>query len=61
MSLDGIVGLSVIEQCRQSFGTAIARDEFEGEFYANGAVLSQAILMDGRIRSTRRCSGSRIR
>lgn len=51
MSLDGIVGLSVIDQCRQSFGTAIARDEFEGEFYANGAVLSQAILMDGRIRS----------
>jgi hypothetical protein len=32
-------------------GTAIARDEFEGEFYANGAVLSGLVEMEGRIRS----------
>lgn len=51
MSRDGLVGMSPIETCRQSLGTALARDEFEGEFYANGAVLSQAILMEGRIRN----------
>jgi hypothetical protein len=46
--------MSVIEQCRQSLGTAIARDEFEGEFYANGGVFSQVVYMKGRIRPTRR-------
>lgn len=51
MSLDGICGLSVIETCRQSIGTAIARDEFEGEFYANGGIFSQVVYMKGRIRS----------
>lgn len=51
LSLDGLVGLSVIGQCRNALGTAIARDEFEGEFYANGAVLSGLIEMEGRIRS----------
>jgi hypothetical protein len=34
--------MSVIEACKTSLGTALARDEFEGKFYANGAVLSQA-------------------
>jgi hypothetical protein len=42
------VGLSVVEQCRNPLGTAIARDEFEGEFYANGAVLSRLVEMKGR-------------
>lgn len=51
MSLDGLVGLSVIDACRQSLGTAIARNEFEGEFYKNGAVLSGVVEMQGRIRS----------
>jgi HK97 family phage portal protein len=50
-SIDGIVGLSVIDYQRQSLGTAIARDEFEGEFYANGAVLSGLIEMDDTIKS----------
>jgi HK97 family phage portal protein len=39
-SLDGIVGESVISRCRQSFGTVIAREEFEGTFYKRGAVHS---------------------
>jgi HK97 family phage portal protein len=51
MSMDGLTGMSVIEQCRNPLGTAIARDEFEGEFYANGAVLSGLVEMEGRIRS----------
>jgi HK97 family phage portal protein len=50
-SLDGITGMSVIEACKTSLGTALARDEFEGGFYARGAVLSQAIEMEGRIKS----------
>jgi len=49
-SLDGITGMSVIEACKTSLGTALARDEFEGGFYARGAVLSQAVEMDGRIK-----------
>jgi HK97 family phage portal protein len=51
LSMDGLTGMSVIEQCRNPLGTAIARDEFEGEFYANGAVLSGLVEMEGRIRS----------
>ncbi|MBA3688483.1 MAG: phage portal protein [Chloroflexi bacterium] len=39
-SLDGVVGLSVIQTCRGTLGTAVARDEFEGVFYARGATLS---------------------
>lgn len=50
-SLDGITGMSVIEACKTSLGTALARDEFEGGFYARGAVLSQVIEMDGKIKS----------
>jgi HK97 family phage portal protein len=50
-SIDGITGMSVIEACKTSLGTALARDEFEGKFYANGAVLSQAIVMDGSLKN----------
>ena len=39
-SLDGVVGESVISRCRQSFGTVLAREEFEGTFYKRGAVHS---------------------
>lgn len=49
-SLDGITGMSVIEACKTSLGTALARDEFEGTFYARGAVLSQVVELEGRIR-----------
>jgi HK97 family phage portal protein len=51
LSMDGLTGMSVIEQCRNPLGTAIARDEFEGEFYANGGVFSQAVYLKGRVRS----------
>ncbi len=51
MSLDGIVGLSVVQACASSFGTALARDEFEGVFYQRGAVFSGRVEMDGQLRS----------
>lgn len=51
MSLDGIVGLSVISACRGALGTALARDEFEGGFYERGAVLSGVVTMPGHIRN----------
>ena len=51
MSGDGLTGLSVIENCRQTFGTALARDEFEAEFYRRGAVLSAVLEMDGTIKN----------
>jgi HK97 family phage portal protein len=50
MSLDGIIGLSPIDYWKQSIGTALARDEFEGEFYRNGAVLSGALHMKNSVR-----------
>jgi HK97 family phage portal protein len=50
-SLDGITGMSVIEACKSPIGTALARDEFESGFYARGAVLSQVIEMEGKIKS----------
>lgn len=34
---DGLVGLSPIGVARQTIGTAIARDRWEGDFYGNGA------------------------
>lgn len=48
-SLDGLVGESVISRVRQSFGTALARDEFEGEFYGNGAVMRLGIEHPGKL------------
>ncbi len=51
LSIDGQIGMSVIEACKTSLGTALARDEFEGKFYANGAVLSQALEYPGMIKS----------
>ena len=51
MSLDGIVGLSVVQACASSFGTALARDEFEGVFYQRGAVFSGRVEMDGQLKN----------
>lgn len=49
MSLDGLTGESVIGRARNAFGTALARDEFEGGFYQRGAVLSGVIQHPGRV------------
>ena len=49
LSLDGVCGESVITSARNAFGTAIARDEFEGGFYQRGAVLSGVVEHPGQI------------
>lgn len=51
LSLDGIVGLSVIDQCKAGLGSALARDEFEGVFYKRGTVLSGLVQMENRVKS----------
>ena len=49
LSLDGLIGESVISRCRNALGTALARDEFEGGFYNRGAVLSGIIEHPGKL------------
>jgi HK97 family phage portal protein len=51
LSLDGIVGMSVIEHCRNPLGSALARDEFEGRFYRQGTVLSGVVQMKGSVKN----------
>jgi HK97 family phage portal protein len=51
LSLDGIVGMSVVDHCRSPIGAALARDEFEGRFYRQGTVLSGLVQMQGTIKS----------
>jgi HK97 family phage portal protein len=49
LSCNGIWGDSVISAAKNVFGTAMARDEFEGGFYARGAVLSGVIEHPGKL------------
>jgi HK97 family phage portal protein len=49
MSLDGIVGLSVVQYQRSALGAALARDEFEGTFYNHGANLSGVLKHPNRL------------
>jgi HK97 family phage portal protein len=49
LSLNGLVGESVISRCRQTLGTAIARDEFEGTFYGRGANVRGVIQHPSKI------------
>ena len=48
-SLDGIMGVSRIEYCRQTLGTAIARDKFEGVFYRQGTRVPGVIEYPGQL------------
>lgn len=43
LSTDGVIGESVIGRCKNAFGVAMARDEFEGGFYRRGAALSGVV------------------
>jgi HK97 family phage portal protein len=38
-SSDGFLGMSPITVCKQSFGIALAREKFEGNFYGRGATM----------------------
>lgn len=51
-SVDGLVGLSPIQQTRQQLGIAKARERFEGEVYAQKPFLSGVIQHPGQIRDT---------
>lgn len=48
-SLDGIYGCSRITYCRQTLGTALARAEFEGSFYRQGARIPGVLEHPGRL------------
>jgi HK97 family phage portal protein len=45
-STDGLIGRSVL-QCRNAFGSALARDEFEGDFYKRGLQPSVVVQHPG--------------
>jgi phage portal protein BeeE len=47
-SLDGIVGLSVVQYQRNPLGAALARDEYEGQFYRDGATISGVLKHPNR-------------
>jgi len=51
-SLNGLAGESILQYGRQTIGTALAREEFEGAFYKNGAVLQQVIEYPGQLNDT---------
>jgi HK97 family phage portal protein len=51
LSMDGIVGMSVIDKCRNPLGSALARDVFEGSFYKRGAVMSGIVQMKGSVKN----------
>jgi HK97 family phage portal protein len=38
LSFDGVTGLSVIEQCANSLGVALAQEKFASKFFKNGAL-----------------------
>lgn len=49
LSFDGLLGTSPVSECKDSLGTAIARNEFEGSFYKRGATLSGLVEHPARI------------
>jgi HK97 family phage portal protein len=49
LSLDGLVGMSPIQQARESLGTAKARERFEGEVYGQRPYLSGVIKHPGQL------------
>lgn len=51
-SVDGLVGLSPIQQAKQSLGVVKARERFEGELYHNKPFVTGVIETDKRITDT---------
>jgi HK97 family phage portal protein len=49
LSMNGLIGESVISRCRNTLGTALAREEFEGGFYGRGATIRGFIQHPQRI------------
>jgi HK97 family phage portal protein len=51
LSLNGLIGESVISRCRNMLGTAMAREQFEGGFYERGAVVRGVIQHPGQLKT----------
>jgi len=51
-SLDGLTGESILWRGRNTIGNAIAREEFEGNFFRRGATLASVIEHPGRLGDT---------
>jgi HK97 family phage portal protein len=49
-SLDGVNGLSVIEQCRQGVGLALATEEYGARFFGQGA--KPSVVLESAAKST---------
>src|SRR5262245_34442647 len=52
ISVDGLIGMSPIQQSRESLGLAKARSRFEGEVYAQKPFISGLIEHPGQLRDT---------
>lgn len=46
MSLDGVTGISVVDQALQSVGAQVAAERYAARFFANGATASIAVIPD---------------
>jgi HK97 family phage portal protein len=51
MGYDGLIGLSVIDYARRTFGTSIAADRLAAKFYANGSQLGGIIKVKAPLAS----------
>ncbi|NLX25089.1 MAG: phage portal protein [Lentisphaerae bacterium] len=49
LSSDGVLGRSVIADARESFGAALATQEFTGKYWSNGATPSGVIKIKGKL------------
>ena len=49
LTLDGLVGVSVLTAARESMGLSIAADRFAGKFYKNGASASVVLETDAAL------------
>lgn len=47
-TIDGVTGLSPIQEAAEAFGSAVALQRFAAQFWANSAVVSGALEMEGR-------------
>ncbi len=51
MGYDGLVGLSVVENCSRTLGTSIAADKLAARFYQNGSMLGGIIKVKAPLAS----------
>lgn len=49
LSVDGLIGLSTVQIQRESLANALAKQQHEGAFYANGAKASGVLMMPGHM------------